>query len=482
MKVLVLNPPSTVTKNYIRDLIYGCWCKGKRIGGATSPPLNLLYIATILKNDGHKVKFVDALAEEKSIDDIKKIIKQTDVVIESTSQMSFTDDVHVLTQFKKANPKLVTILFGSQPTFYPEEALDQKAVDILVKREAEFIIKDVLHLMEQGKDWGKVLGIAYRKNGKKIINPDYPFSDVNKLPIPDRTFLPKNIDFFNPIIKRMPYTTAMTSRGCPGLCTFCNVPDFYGKTDRFMTAERVIEEIKEIMKLGYREIWFRDETFTAFPKRNEIICNWLIKNKVDLTWIANARVNMITKDMMKLMKKAGCHMIKFGVESSNQEILNRVKKGIKVSKTKEVFSWANEIGIGTHAHTMIGMPGDTKETVEATIQFIKEINPTTATFGICTPYAGTPMFNEVLEKNPAIKDGSSLSKVRLHVDAYYSKHFTKVSNKDLQRYLKKAYREFYFRPSYIWKWIKRIDNLDELKRVLLAGSNVFSFATNKKMS
>ncbi|MBU1850297.1 MAG: B12-binding domain-containing radical SAM protein [Nanoarchaeota archaeon] len=482
MKVLVLNPPSPTAKNYIRDLIYGCWCKGKRIGGATAPPLNLLYVATVLKNEGHKVRFLDAPAEQKNLLDVKKIVGEFDVVVESTSQMSFIEDMNVFAEFKKVNPKLITIIFGSQPTFFPKEALERKEIDICIIREPEFIIRDILNALQEKKDWKKIKGVAYRKGKSVVINQDYDFVDINKLPIPDRIMLPKKIDYFNPIIKRMPYTTMMTSRGCPGKCTFCNVPDFYGNTDRLMTAKRVIEEIKEIVSLGYKEIWFRDETFTAFPERNKKICEWLIRNKVDLTWIANARVNMITKEMLVLMKKAGCHMIKFGVESGVQEILNNVKKGIKISKTREVFKWTHEVGIDTHAHMMLGMPGETKKTIEQTIKFAKEIDPTTVTFGICTPYAGTPLFKEVVKKDPTIKDGAALGKIRVHIDAFYNKNYTNVSNRDLQRYLKKAYKSFYFRPSYLFKWLFKIRSFDELKRVILAATNVFSFATNKKSS
>lgn len=478
MRILVLNPPSKSTKNYIRDLIYGCWCKGKRIGGAKSPPLNLLYVATVLKNEGHFVKFLDALAEQKTVEDVVKGIKHFDMVVESTSQMSFHEDVEVLAELKKANPNLRTVIFGSQPTFHPEEALDQEAVDIIIKREPEFVLRDFVNLLDKGdSDWKKVKGIGFRDGKKKVINPDYHFIDVNELPIPDRSMLPKKVDYFNPIIKRVPYTTAMTSRGCPGLCTFCNVPDFYGKTDRYMSAERVIEEIKSIIALGYKEIWFRDETFSAFPERNKKICQWIIDNKVDITWIANARINMINKETMEIMKKAGCHMIKFGVESGVQQILNNVKKGITVKRTREVLQWTKEVGIDVHAHMMLGMPGDTKETIEQTINFVKEIEPTTVTFGICTPYAGTPMFKEVAEKDPSIKDGSSLSKQQLHVESYYNQHYCTVSNKDLQNYLKKAYKKFYFRPTYVLKMLFKIRSLDELRRLIMAGSNVFSFAT-----
>ncbi|MBI5332413.1 MAG: cobalamin B12-binding domain-containing protein [Candidatus Aenigmarchaeota archaeon] len=117
--ILVLNPPSETAKNIIRDLIYGCWCKGKRIGGTTSPPLNMLYIATALKQEGHNVRFLDAVAEGMAIEDVKKLVKGIDAVIISTSSMSFMEDALVLKQLKQANPDLKTMIFGAHPTFMP---------------------------------------------------------------------------------------------------------------------------------------------------------------------------------------------------------------------------------------------------------------------------------------------------------------------------------------------------------------------------
>lgn len=476
MRVLVLNPLSRSTKNIIRDLIYGCWCKGKRIGGAKAPPLSLLYVATVLKQDGFDIEFADAMAEQKESFDIKDF----DAVIISTSTMSFNEDASYLGELKKINPRLKTIVFGSHPTFMPEYCLSKKSVDFIVRREPEFIIRDLLRAISKKKDWKKVKGIGYREGKNVKINEFYPFiKNLDDLPIPDRGLLPKDVDYFNPIIKRMPYTTAMTSRGCPGMCTFCNVPDFYGGSFRFRSAESVIEEIKQIVDKGYREIWFRDETFTVYKKRNNVVYDYLIKNKVDLTWICNARVGTINKQEMMVMKKAGCHMIKFGVESGVQRILDNVKKNIDVRETKRIFKAANDVGMDTHAHVMLGMPGETKETIKATIKFVKGINPTTATFGICTPYAGTPLFKEVSKKDPSIKDGSSIDLTKLHTSGYFNKYFTKLTPEELERYERKAYRAFYFRPGYVLKWLTKIDSIDQFKRVLLAGSNVFSFGLEK---
>ena len=215
----------------------------------------------------------------------------------------------------------------------------------------------------------------------------------------------------------------MAGRDCPwARCSFCAWTTLYPRF-RVRSPENVLDEIEYLVEEhGAREI-FDDTGTLPGGKWLRRFCEGLIERDLSkvILFSCNMRFDYLKKDLVTLMKKAGCHMIKFGVESGVQSILNRVKKGITIEKTREVFKWAHEIGIDTHAHTMLGMPGDTKETIKTTINFVKKIDPTTATFGICTPYAGTPLFNEVISKDPSVKDGSTLSKIQLHVEAYYNK-------------------------------------------------------------
>jgi radical SAM superfamily enzyme YgiQ (UPF0313 family) len=391
--------------------------------------------------------------------------------------MTFTEDCGVISNAKKINPKIKSIIFGSHPTFMPKESL-AKPIDFIVMKEPEFAIRDLVNALDKG-GWEEVKGIGFKKGKKKIINPDYGFADINELPIPDRSMLPKDVDYFNPLVKKIPYTTMITSRGCPALCTFCTVPTFYGNKIRARSEELVLKELEIIKELGYKEVWIRDETFTVYKQRNHNILNEMMKRKLGLSWMCNARVGTVDKDTMALMKKAGCHMIKFGVESGVQEILDNVKKGVQVSKTIETFRWAHEVGIDTHAHMMLGMPGETKDTIEKSIAFAKQIDPNTVSFGICTPYAGTPLYYDVLSKNPDIKDGSSLNLSNLHEQSFFNKYYTSLDEKELNGYIKKAYRRFYLRPSYLFRYMLRIRNMDELRRVMLAASNVFSFSFEK---
>ena len=176
-------------------------------------------------------------------------------------------------------------------------------------------------------------------------------------------------------------------------------------------------------------------------------------------------------------------MIKFGVESGNQQILRNIKKDITPKMTRMNFKWTNEVGIDTHAHIMLGTPGETKNTIRQTIKFAKGIKPTTITFGICTPYAGTELFQELLKKNPYIKkqigDGSTLDLTNLHEKSFYNEYFTNVDTKYLNKSVKIAYRSFYMRPTYLLKMLMKIRSMDELKRLVFAGLNVLSFSVER---
>ncbi len=474
-KILVINPSSKVTRNIVRDVIYGCWCKGKRIGGGGVPPHSLLEVASYLISAGFSVDFIDAQGQNLSWQDIN--ISNYSVVIISTSTMSFTEDTEFLTFLKKQNPELKTIIFGSHPSFMPEYSLEKESVDFIIIREPEAAISALLKKFFSGGEYQNISGIGFKISGKKIINDGRTFiEELDSLPFVEYDLLPKNVRYFNPLIKREPYMTMITSRGCVGRCTFCTAPGFYGSKLRFQSAQRVLAEIKNLVSKGIKEIYFRDETFIVDQTRDRELCETLIKEKIDVTWICNCRIGMVKKDMLKLMKEAGCHYIKTGLESGDDEILRNVKKGITTSQTLQFFEWTKEIGIDTHSHCMVGMPGDSVETINKTINFVLRCNPTTATFGICSPYPGSQLFKLVEQKFPEIKDGSSTDLTVLHTRGLFNDLYCSVDNEKLPALVKKAYFKFYMRPSYFFKTLKRIKNAEDFKRFWRAGRNIIDFS------
>lgn len=480
MRILVINPMSQLTKNVIRDVLYGCWCSGRRIGGATIPPFGLLQVATVLKVDdaNNQVTFSDAQAEQIPSDRFINNAQDFDVVITSTSTMSFNEDSALMNRFKTQNPKLKTIMFGSHPTFMAENSLSRPGVDICVRSEPEMIIRDLVRAFRQGGEaWREVKGISFKADGKNYFNPNYPFYDLNDLPLPDTSFLP-DVDYFNPLVRRLPYITTSTSKGCPARCTFCTAPYFDGMKVRFKSADYVKREIQHYVDRGYKEIYFRDDTFFVDKRRDKEVCRWIIDNKIDITWICNTRVATIRTDreMLELARKAGCHTVKLGVESGVQEILDNIKKDYKVEDGLVVFKWMKEVGINAHAHVMLGNPGDSKETVEETIQYVLKLDPKTATFGVCTPYPGTPLFEEVAKKCPELKDGTASDFSKLHISGLYNEHYTSLTKTDLEEAVKRAYRKFYLRPSYMLSRVPEMTDFYNIRRISIASTNVLAFS------
>ncbi|MHB1418865.1 MAG: B12-binding domain-containing radical SAM protein [Bacillota bacterium] len=478
MRILFLNPPSLSEENVVRDSIYGCWCKGKRIGGAMTPPYPQLELATLMKNEGYIGEIIDALAEDITFDQIKSKVSSFDVLVLLTSVMTFGEDAVILKEIKKANPGILSIVYGSLPTFMPEFCLKAEAVDIGIRREAEYVLRDFLRAYGSGgQDWKNVKGIIYRLDGKAVVNEFYPFiENLDELPFVDWTLLKNSNRYFNPSIKRYPYVTDLTTRGCFSKCIYCMSPGFYGAKVRARSAQNVLDGFRKHIENGYKEVYIRDELFTAFRSRNREICRGMLREKMDLTWLCSVKVGTANLDDLKLMKEAGCHTIKIGVESGSQKILDNIKKGITLDQTRQIFEWANSIGLDTHAHLMIGNPGETVETLGETIKFVKEIDPTTVTFGILTPYPGTKLFDTVTEKYPELKDEYNLPLDKLHTTSFYSDAYCQMAPNELEKWITRAHRAFYLRPYYFLKWAKKINSVSDLKKVAKAGLKVVDFS------
>jgi anaerobic magnesium-protoporphyrin IX monomethyl ester cyclase len=483
MKAALIVPYTEKTGNVARDLVYGCWCKGGRIGGTSFPPMPLLQCAGVLQKAGHRTVLIDAQAEGLSLSQVQQRISDCGVAVMLTSTTTLNDDCEYLRALKAANNGLKTIVYGGHVTAEPESTLTDPrrkgSIDIIVRREAEWAIRDTVSALDLGNEsWKSVNGLAFLdESGACVINPDYPLCEnLDMLPIAERRLL--NPDhYFNPIVSRKPFTTMQTSRGCPGRCIFCASPYFYGRVERAMSPERVLTEIEDCVKLGYKEIFFRDENFTTVPERVTAICEGIISRGLDVTWICSTRVTHVNLDMLKLMRRAGCNMLRMGVESGNDDILKRIGKGLRTDAIRRAFDWARNAKLRTHAHVMIGLPGDTRETLDSTIAFVKEITPTVVTYGILTAYPGTPLFDTLRKKIPEIKDGTDIDLTMLHTQPLFNQAFCSLSNDVLQWYVRHAYRSFYLRPRYIMDRLQEIHSFEQLSRYIHAGLKVLRFAS-----
>ena len=226
------------------------------------PPLNDLYVATHARQEGLEIEFLDAQFEYDRYAGLKR--KNFDgylALIIMSSTQSFRSDAQTLAQVKELNSRIKTILFGSHSTFMPKFCLQEDVVDYIVLSEPEETIRCLLAVLKNNGSVESLEGVGYKNStGEIIINARRPFMDMDTLPIPDRRLLSQGIDYFNPVVKKMPYTTMQTSRGCPGKCIFCTAPVFYGNKYRWRSPAAVLEEITAISRMGYKEIFFRDES------------------------------------------------------------------------------------------------------------------------------------------------------------------------------------------------------------------------------
>lgn len=472
MRVLFLNMPTAANTSGVRDLLYGCWCGGKRIANASYPPLDLLYLATDVEKAGFAVRVVDSIRLGLGIDKVAELTQRwgADMVVCSTFYSTLKEDTASLRMLKKGSPSLKTIVYGICATFEAKSCLLQEGVDFIIQGEPEFAIVELLKRIESKEKYGNLTGIGFKEKGRIQINvPRESVSKISVLPIPNRDLLPE-LHYFNPLINEKKWTTVVTSRGCPSKCSFCFSPKLYGGSLKRRPTTHVLDELRFLKEKEYKEVFFRDETFTADKKSMIALCKGMISERMNMKWVANAKVGTVDRKTLGLMKEAGCEVLKIGVESGNQKILDNIKKGITLMQTEDTFRWTKEAGIRTHAHFMLGCPGETKETIRETIDFAKKIGPDTATFGILTPYPGTEIFESIKNK---IKGRDYSGE---HTKAHYNELFTELKQEELEKALKQAYREFYFRPGYVLGRLKKVRSVGELKNLIKSGLAVTGFA------
>jgi len=257
----------------------------------------------------------------------------------------------------------------------------------------------------------------------------------------------------------------VASRGCPYFCTFCRQPIMWKRKVRTRSPDNIIEELKFLDKMGVRNFIFHSDTFTIDKKMVIEFCKKLIEEGLHMKWACNSRVDTIDREMLKWMKKAGCWMIAYGIESGSQKILNNVKKDITLKHSRQAVKWANEAGIKVYGYFVIGLSGETKETIRETIDFSKELDLTFAIFHIGVPYPGTDFFFELRDSG------------RLDYSEYEDfdqgrstpVNYPHLSSEEIQEGVKQAYREWYVRPKILLNLMMQVKNFSDLNHLMRMG-------------
>jgi len=456
MTIYLINP--MIIEDYSISRIGRCVTKAK--ADYLYPPTELLYVASYLRKYGYDVKAIDG-ALVKSPNQLFSKIKNPGYFITMVGIFSYKMDSNFIKMLKEKFPKVPVIVFGQGASFITEDYLN--VADYVVFGEPE---KPILEIIQNKEE---VIGVSYKKKGRVILNkkPNL-LKNLDELPYPARDLINNSI-YKHAFMK--PYAMVYSSRGCPYNCIFCTSKG-YSPFYRIRSVENIINELKEIYyKYKIKNFGFIDETFTLNKNRIIAICKGLVESGLNMDWIALGRVDKVDEEILRWMKKAGCKIIMYGIESSDQKVLDFLKKDMKVDQIKKAIDLTRKCGIETHGFFIFGSPLDTKQTIVKTIKFAKKLKLDYASFNIFVPYPGTESFM-MLEKENQIKtrDWSKYDQ-SLNELVYRHKFF---KNKDIQKLIKKAYREFYLNPQFIIRrFLKDIKNPASLIRDISNVKKIF---------
>jgi hopanoid biosynthesis associated radical SAM protein HpnJ len=403
-----------------------------------------------------------------------------DLLIVHTSVPSFDSDVKCVEAMKAANPKLKVGMIGAKVAVKSDESLkDAPSVDFVARNEFDFTIKDVA----DGKPWSTILGLSYRnEEGYIIHNPDRPvLEDMDSLPsVIDVYQRDLNIeDYFIGYLKH-PYVSVYTGRGCKSRCTFCLWPQTVGgHRYRTRSVENVVAEIEAAMIAfpQVKEFFFDDDTFTDDLPRAEAIAEGL--GKLGVTWSCNAKAN-VPRSTLEKLKAGGLRLLLVGYESGDQQILHNIKKGMRIEVAEKFTQDCHDLGIQIHGTFIVGLPGETKETLEKTKAWARKINPHTIQVSLAAPYPGTFLYDQAVENgwlditNAELINDKGVQIAPLHYPGV-------LSHEEIFHSVEDFYKKFYFRPRKIGAIVNEmIRDSDMMKRRLREGVEFFQFLRERK--
>jgi radical SAM superfamily enzyme YgiQ (UPF0313 family) len=452
VKIILLNP----LFEYSRKSIYNVISKH-------DPPLGLIQLSAYLNQNNVSALVIDLNVEISNYSELpnffKNLISQYDITEETYFGIpfltTFSKNSYELAFFiKKMFPKNKIVAGGAHATFMPNEVLENENIDFVVRGEGEITTLELL----QGKNINFIDGISYKEINDNEIKLKHNqcrkrIKDINILPIPDYKQL--KIERYRPVLgsyKSLPAINIITSRGCPGKCTFCCRT--FGNYTSFLNAEKIFDIIKYLINnFNVKQVNFYDDTFTLNKKRVIELCRLIISNNIKIDWTCFSRVDKVDNDLLKLMKKAGCYQIMYGIENFNSDVLFDINKKINIEKAFEVIKLTKSNKINTRVSLLIGNPKDTTDILDYNLQQLRKMKPDIVVFNITTPFPGTELFNWAKSENRLLTEDWSMydgKQAVMKIDG--------MSEKQIYNYYHKMYFKFYFRLAFILVSIKNIQN------------------------
>jgi anaerobic magnesium-protoporphyrin IX monomethyl ester cyclase len=410
------------------------------------PSLGLGYLAAVLEKNNYLVDVIDCQTVGFTYEEFKNEIgkRKPDVVGITSTILTYKSALRIAKISKEMHSKCVTVVGGPHVSFWDMEALQEcPQLDIVVRKEGEYTLLELVERLGAGKDYYDVLGTTCRKNNEIKRNPDRPFiENLDELPFPARHFWPiECLQKYGTMI-----FTLVSSRGCVQLCSFCIEVRAHGRRHRVRSPRNVVDELEFLCKTYNAKYFaFLDDAFTIDKRRVAEICEEIEKRKLKIKWACETRVDMVTKELLTKMKEAGCADIWFGIESGSKKVLDSIKKGITPEQTKIAFKWAREVGIKPNPNVILGVPGETKETAWESIRFVQKLVPDyLGCYTVATPYPGTPMYDYVREKG-----WLRVTDFDKYDNATPIFETPMLSMKELIEIHDQVPQSFYFRPTYL---------------------------------
>ncbi|HEY2388922.1 MAG TPA: hopanoid biosynthesis associated radical SAM protein HpnJ [Candidatus Binatia bacterium] len=399
-------------------------------------PAGLIPESRVLDAPAHGIDLAGTIA----------IARDYDLVVLHTSTPSFRVDADTAARIKAARPETTIVFVGGHPTAEPERSLrEAPAIDVIVRKEFDHAIVD----LAAGRPLAGIPGLSYRDQERIVHTPDLAPLDaaaLDALPFVTDVYA-RDLDYkrYNSPYCHYPYVSLYTGRGCPARCTFCLWPQVTtGHSYRTRSPENVYEEVRRMPRLfpEMREIFFDDDTFTADPERARAIAKLI--GPLGLTWSTNSRAN-VDRETLTVLRDNGLRLFVIGYESGNEEILRNIKKGVSVERARRFTRDCHDLGIQIHGTFILGLPGETRDTITETMRFAREMNPSTIQVSLASPYPGTHFYEWVRENGhlavDQIVDPSGYQKCAVS--------YPGLSGEEIYAAVERFYRDYYFRPSYI---------------------------------
>jgi hopanoid biosynthesis associated radical SAM protein HpnJ len=468
MRTLFLNPPS------FEGFDGGAgsrWPASREIESYWYP-VWLCYPAGMLADS----KVLDAPPHKVSIDQTVAMASDFELLVLFTSTPGFNVDVKIAEMMRDLNPKMKVAFVGPPGTIEPEKTLRAStAIDFVVKREFDYQIRDFAN----GKPLDEIPSVVFRKNGGFQNNPDAPvIEDLDALPWVTKTYK-RDLDFkrYNVPFLLHPYISFYTSRGCPAQCTFCLWPQTHsGHRWRLRSSDDIVNECRWALENfpGLREIFFDDDTFNYQKARTIELCAKL--KPLKFTWSCTSRVTT-DYDTLKAMKEAGCRLLIVGYESGDQQILKNIKKGATIDMARRFTANCKKLGLTIHGDFIVGLPGETRETIRKSIDFAKELDVETIQVSIGHPYPGTEFYDHV-KKNGLITLDAMTDDTGHQLPNY---SYPGLDKGELVDWVERFYGEFYFRPKVALRLVgKAMFNSEDRRRLYKEAREYLALRSKRK--